>query len=124
MKKNKEHLFAITKKDLDIQTFRCGGHGGQKVNKISSGVRIIHRDSGAVGLSTSERSQHINKRLAFKKLVESNKFKLWMNKKIFELSIDMKEMERQVDLMMRENNLKIEGKDNGKWVDIKGEKYL
>jgi len=121
MKKNKEHVFSITRKDLDIQTFRCGGSGGQKVNKTSSGVRIIHKDSGAVGQSTSERSQHINKRIAFRRLVESQKFKLWMNKKIFELSIDMKELERQVNLMMREGNLKIEGKEDGKWVDINGE---
>lgn len=119
MKKNKELLFSITKKDFEFQTFRCGGHGGQKVNKTSSGVRIIHCDSGAVGQSTSERSQHLNKRIAFRKLVKSQKFKLWMNKKIFELSVDEKEIERQIDIMMRENNLKVEGKENGRWVDIK-----
>jgi len=42
----KNKLFSLTKKDFDIQTFRAGGKGGQKQNKISSGVRIIHRESG------------------------------------------------------------------------------
>ena len=63
----KELLFSITKKDFEVQTFRSGGKGGQHQNKTDSGVRIIHRASGAVGESRSERSQLVNKRLALKR---------------------------------------------------------
>jgi len=124
MESKKELLFSITKKDFEVQTFRCGGHGGQKVNKTSSGVRIIHKESGAIGMSTSERSQHLNKKIAFKRLTESQIFKLWLNKKIFEMSVDEREIEKQADLSMRENNLKIEYKKNGKWIEENDESYV
>jgi len=118
---NRELLFSITKKDFDVQRFKSGGKGGQHQNTCDSGVRIIHRSSGAVGESRSERSQHQNKKIAFKRLADSQKFKLWLNKKIFELSVDEKKIKREVDLMMKEGNLKIEGKENNRWVDIEGE---
>lgn len=114
----KELLFSVTKKDLDIQTFRCGGHGGQKVNKTSSGVRIIHGESGAVGESRSERSQYQNKKIAFRRLVKSQKFKLWLNKKAFEMGCDQKEIKKKVDDEMIPNNLKVEVKCDGKWTEL------
>ena len=112
----KEKLFSVTKKDLDIQTFRSGGKGGQHQNTCDSGVRVVHRESGAVGESRSERSQRQNKKDAFKKLVASQKFKLWMQKKVFELSCDKKKIKNQVDIAMRKENLKIEIRENGKWI--------
>ncbi len=51
----RELMFSITKDDLDVQTFRAGGKGGQNQNKRETGVRIVHRPSGAVGESRSER---------------------------------------------------------------------
>ena len=56
----KELLFTIRKKDFEIQTFRSGGKGGQHQNKTDSGVRIIHKASGAVGESRNDKSQHRN----------------------------------------------------------------
>ena len=110
-------LFSVTKKDLEIQTFRSGGKGGQHQNKTDSGVRIIHRESGAVGESRSEKSQHQNKKLALKRLVEGNKFKIWLNRKAFEIG-KKENMDEMVDREMRPENLKIEVKDeDGKWVD-------
>lgn len=41
--KEKVLLFSVTIKDCEVQTFRSGGKGGQNVNKVESGVRIIHR---------------------------------------------------------------------------------
>lgn len=70
-------LFSVTRDDFDIQTFASGGPGGQHQNKTQSGVRIIHRDSGAVGESREERSQHMNKATAFRRLVETPRFKSW-----------------------------------------------
>ena len=46
---SKRLLFSVTKNDFDIQTFRSGGKGGKNVNKVETGVRVIHRDSGATG---------------------------------------------------------------------------
>jgi len=117
----KEKLFSVTKKDFEVQTFRSGGKGGQNQNKRDTGVRIIHKESRATGESREERSQGQNKKLAFGRLVKSLTFKIWLNKKIFELTHDKKEIERQVDNDMKPNNLKIEYKDSGKWVESKEE---
>lgn len=112
----KELLFSVTKKDLKVDTFRAGGKGGQNQNKRNSGVRIRHPESGAVGESREERSQHQNRKIAFKRLVESSIFKLWINRKAKE-AIDKKTLEQRVQEMMNENNLKIEVNENGKWVE-------
>jgi len=114
----KELLFSVTKKDLEIQTFRCGGHGGQKVNKTSSGVRIIHKESGAVGESRTERSQYQNKKIAFIRLTKSQKFKLWIQKKVFEVTYDQRKIERKVDEDMKSENLKVEVKHDNIWIEL------
>ena len=106
----KEKLFSITKKDLEIQTFCSGGPGGQHQNKTASGVRIIHRASGAVGESRTEKSQHRNKRLALKRLTESQKFKLWVNRMAHEIESG-ESLEQKVDRMMASENIKFEVKD-------------
>src|SRR5436309_9359756 len=46
--------------DLERQTFRSGGPGGQHQNKTESGVRYIHKPSGVAAESRSERSQFKN----------------------------------------------------------------
>ena len=46
--------------DLERQTFRSGGPGGQHQNKTESGVRYIHKPSGLAAESRTERSQHKN----------------------------------------------------------------
>jgi protein subunit release factor B len=82
---NKKLLFSVTKDDLEIQTFAAGGKGGQHQNKTETGVRIIHRESGAVGESRSTRSQHENKKLAFDHMVKSKKFQTWIRMKSAEI---------------------------------------
>ncbi len=112
----KEFLFSITRKDLDIQVFRSGGPGGQHQNKTESGVRIVHRESGAVGESRSERSQHANRKLALQRLVQSAKFKVWHARKVHELRKG-KSIQQLVDESMNPENIKVEVRDeNGKWI--------
>ncbi|MDD3121990.1 MAG: peptide chain release factor H [Candidatus Izemoplasmatales bacterium] len=48
--------------DIKYESFRSGGKGGQHVNKVESGVRLIHRPTGISLVSTSERSQYLNKK--------------------------------------------------------------
>lgn len=110
-------LFSVTREDFDLQTFRCGGNGGQKVNKTSSGVRLIHRASGARGESREERSFEQNRRNAFRRLVETPTFKAWHRMEVARRTGQEAELEARVREQMDERNLVVEVKDEeGRWV--------
>ena len=108
-------LVSVTKKDFAVTYYKGSGNGGQKRNKTMSGVRISHPDSGAVASDCSTPSQLTNKRTAFKRLVDSDKFAAWLRKETAEalMSDTAKRLrdeaiQRRVDAMMADEFLKVE----------------
>ena len=58
----------INQGDLEISFFRVSGPGGQNVNKVETGVKLIHKPTGAIVSCTQGRSQHANRETAMNML--------------------------------------------------------
>jgi hypothetical protein len=109
-------MFSVTLKDCNVQTFRAGGKGGQHQNKTETGVRIVHRASGAVGEARDSRSQADNKEAAFKRMSGSKKFQTWIKLETSRLLLG-KTIEQAVEEQITSPNLKVEVQDDqGRWV--------
>lgn len=116
---DKQLLFSVPRSEFKLEFFRSGGKGGQKQNKTSSACRITHVPSGAVGECREERYQGINRKVAFERCCKHPKFKMYIAEKIREIDTG-KSLEERVDEDMRDCNIKVEYRENDKWVDNVG----
>lgn len=115
---SKTKLFSVTLADCRVDTFRAGGKGGQNQNKRDTGVRIVHEPSGAVGESREERSQLQNKKKAFVKMANSQKFRQWVHLQAIKMgSVQLPPIYTEEELAITPENIKVEVKRNGHWVD-------
>ena len=112
---NSVKVLSVTIHQCKVDTFRSGGPGGQNVNKVSTGVRVTHEPSGAIGKSTEERSQLQNKKAAFRRMVYDPKFRLWVN---IQLGRDMVLEDRLRRELEKGDTLRTEVFRNGKWVEV------
>lgn len=110
----REKLFSVALDDCKVDTFSSGGKGGQNVNRRSTGVRITHPPSGAIGKSTEERSQLQNKKTAFRRMVDTPQFKFWVSQMTGKIKTD-EQLVREIDESIAKGDVRTEVKNNGKW---------
>lgn len=113
----REHLISITAKDCEFTYTKGSGAGGQKRNKTSNAVRCVHKDSGARGYSEDTRSQHENKRIAFRRMADTETFRNWLKIESARALGKFKDLDNKVDAMMKD--VVVEGIENGKWEPLK-----
>lgn len=119
--KKRELLFSVTKKDLVIDWFSGSGGGGQHRNKHQNCCRMKHPDSGAQVTAQEQRSRVQNQAVALRRLVKHPKFRFWHAQKVAEI-LKGKTVEEEVDKTLVPENLRVEIKEGGKWVEMISEK--
>lgn len=95
----KQKILSLTAKNFRWEFIRGSGKGGQKRNKTCSAVRCTHEESGATAWCENGRSQVHNRREAFLKCVNSEKFQNWLR---IQTSREMRDREEIINKLVEE----------------------
>jgi protein subunit release factor B len=114
----KELLFSVrgNSKDIRWDYYRGSGKGGQKRNKTENCCRCTHLPSGAVGKSEEGRSKDHNKRQAFRRMAESEKFMKWVRIEAARATGEEAIINAKVAKALK--NVTTEIKKDGRWVKV------
>jgi len=93
-----EQEVICTDNNIRFERFHCSGKGGQNVNKVETGVRLIHIPTGITVTSTAERSQLLNKKDALEKLAA-----LLKNKQTEQVNLQINSAWREHNRIVRGN---------------------
>lgn len=85
----------FSEKDVQFESMRSSGPGGQHVNKVETAVRALHLPTGLTVTASEERSQYMNKKLALSRLsnliqaknnavISTHKKTMWVQHNILE----------------------------------------
>ena len=114
---DRELLMKITKKDFEITPVRGSGPGGQHRNKVSSGVRMKHKASGATGEATDDKSRLMNERNAFKRCIATREFQAWFRTALA-IAQGQPTIADRVAKAMEPHNIDTQILDGSTWVTV------
>lgn len=114
----RELLFSVTAADCDWKFSHGQGAGGQQRNKSLSAVHCTHRASKAHAYSQDGRSQKDNKSDAFVKMCNTKEFMAWHKREVWKKLGVLDEIDRAVEAGLTMQNIRLEVKRDGKWVQV------